>query len=480
MPDSQSSVEEPKRKMTPLWLAIWAAADKALPMIYGVSLILIPLRIWPKEQWEIWTIFQMIFMVISMLGDFFVLQPMVKIASEYDHDSRPVITAASVLYTSFSIVLAIPVVLFADVLGRILKTPYASQAFTFMGWLVLSNIIRNITIRILQINYRIAAIFFVDLAYFATVVGLMAWSASHGGFNAAYNLIDFNLISFAISSLIGLVLANRLAVPTSRDFAISVRRILELGIHQGGTGILTVLQQQSDLAIVSGVRGGAAAGIYNAARTFYRFYEALRDAAQLLLVPATSRAYSQERIEAVQEVTELATAALVTLLVPMSLTLILLAPIISPIILPNYPEAVDEFQWLMATGFVMPFVIVPSAVLLGIGHTRDLFRGTLFGTFVLVGGGLVLTYFFGSTGMAVGVLLGSVVTALFLTQRMNRYVHFTFRSVLRRSHSFGPLVRKRIAAMKLPLKQQKSDNDGINTSSTSESTDLQAKAPKSE
>jgi hypothetical protein len=218
MSDSQSSVEEPKRKMTPLWLAIWAAADKALPMIYGVSLILIPLRIWPKEQWEIWTIFQMIFMVISMLGDFFVLQPMVKIASEHDHDSRPVITAASVLYTVFSIVLAVPVVLLAGTLGRILKTPYASEAFTFMGWLVLSNIIRNITIRILQINYRIAGIFFVDLAYFATVVGLMAWSASHGTLKTSYNLIDFNLISFAISSLIGLALANRLALPTSRDF----------------------------------------------------------------------------------------------------------------------------------------------------------------------------------------------------------------------------------------------------------------------
>jgi O-antigen/teichoic acid export membrane protein len=422
----------------------------------------------------------MIFMVISMLGDFFVLQPMVKIASEHDHDSRPVITAASVLYTVFSIVLAIPVVLLAGALGRILKTPYASEAFTFMGWLVLSNIIRNITIRILQINYRIAGIFFVDLAYFATVVGLMAWSASHGTFKTAYNLIDFNLISFAISSLIGLALANRLALPTSRDFGVSLRRILDLGIHQGGTGILTVLQQQSDLAIVSGVRGGAAAGIYNAARTFYRFYEALRDAAQLLLVPATSRAYSQERIEAVQEVTELATAALVTLLVPMSLTLILLAPIISPIILPNYPEAVDEFQWLMATGFVMPFVIVPSAVLLGIGHTRDLFRGTLLGTFVLVGGGLVLTYYFGSTGMAIGVLLGSAITALFLTQRMNRYVHFTFRSVLLRSRSFGPLARKRLAAMKLPLIQQKPGDDGVDTASTPKSTDMQGNEPKNE
>jgi O-antigen/teichoic acid export membrane protein len=458
MSDPVSSVQQQTRRLSPLWLAFWAAADKALPMIYGVSLILIPLRIWAKEEWEIWTIFQMLFMIISMLGDFFILQPMVKIASEHDHDSRPIITAATVLYTIFSLVLALPVVLFSGIIGNILKTPYAAGAFAFMIWMVLSNILRNITIRTLQINYRIIGIFLVDLAYFAGVVGLMVYSAARGEFKSAYDLIHFNLIAFTASSIFGIALANRLVFPTLHEFGASVRRILNLGIHQGGTGILTVLQQQSDLAIVSGVRGGAAAGIYNAARTFYRFYEALRDAAQLLLVPATSRAYSQERIEAVQEVTELATAALVTLLVPMSLALILLAPIISPIILPNYPEAVDEFQWLMATGFVMPFVIVPSAVLLGIGHTRDLFRGTLIGTIVLVGGGLVLTYFFGSTGMAAGVLLGTAVTALFLTRRMDRYVHFTFRSVLRRSRSFGPLVRKRIAAMQIPLRRDSGDS----------------------
>jgi O-antigen/teichoic acid export membrane protein len=98
----------------------------------------------------------------------------------------------------------------------------------------------------------------------------------------------------------------------------------------------------------------------------------------------------------------------------------------------------------MAGGFVMPFVIVPSAVLLGIGHTRDLFRGTLVGTLVLVFGGLILTWFWGAAGMAAGVFCGTVVTAILLTRRMNRYVPFTFRSVLKRSRSFGPIVRRRI------------------------------------
>jgi len=439
--------------MSPLWLAIWAAADKALPMLYGVAVILIPVRVLSKSEWGAWTVFQLVFMVITLLGDFFVLQPMVKITAEDDANPRPVITASFILYTGISMLLGLMVAVASGLLSRIMKTPEAVESFQLMGWLVLSNIVRTVAIRVLQINYRIVAIFFVDLVYFAALIGLMVLGQIDATFRTSIDFINYNLVAFTASSVLGLVLCFRLLIPTFDHLGRAMRRLLDLGLHQGGTGLLTVLQQQSDLFIVSTVRGSVAAGIYNAARTFYRFFDSVRDATQLLLVPATSRAYSQERIEAVEEVTELATAAIAALMIPLSLGMIVLAPLVIPIVLPNFPEAVDEFQWLMANGFVMPFVIVPSAVLLGIGHTRDLFRGTLIGTVVLVVAGTGLTYIWGSVGMAVGVFLGTGVTALLLTRRMNRYVPFTFRSVLRRSRSFGPLVRRRLAQFQIPARR---------------------------
>lgn len=439
--------------MSPLWLSIWAAADKVLPMLYGVAVVLIPMRDLSPQEWGAWTNFQMVFMVITLLGDFFVLQPMVKITAEDDDDPRPVITAAVILYSLFSLILGLAVVLGNDLLALLLKSPHAAAAFQLMGWLVLTNIVRTVAIRVLQINYRIVAIFFVDFVYFIPLVGLMVLGKMQGTFTSAVAFVDYNLIAFGVSSLLGFIISYRLLLPRFAHLRASITRLLDLGIHQGGTGILTVLQQQSDVAIVSGLKGGVAAGLYNSARTLYRFFDSARDAVQLLLVPATSRAYSQERIEAVEEVTELATAAIVALMVPLSIGLIVLAPWIVPFIL-HKPEAVEEFQWLMAGGFVMPFVIVPSAVLLGIGHTRDLYRGTLIGTIVLIGAGLILTWFFGSEGMAASVLLGTTVTAVLLTRRMNRYVPFTFRTVLRRSRSFAPLVKKRLASLQFPLKKR--------------------------
>ncbi len=440
-------------QQSPLWLAIWAAADKALPVFYGVAIILIAVKALSKDEWGAWTIFSVIFMVISLVGDFFVLQPMVKIASEHAADPRPTITSGFLLYAALSIILAGGVVLFAEPLAAVVKTPEAVPSFRWMLWIVLANVVRSHAIRVLQINYRIVGIFLVDLVYFAGLIGLMINGRSAATFTASTDLVWYNVLAFSASSLLGFAIAVRGLSPRLSGSGAATRRLIQVGLHQGGTGVLTVLQQQSDVLIVGGMRGGKAAGVYGAARTFFRFFDSVRDAAQLLLVPATSRAYSQERIEAVEEITELATAALVVLMFPLTLAMILLAPTIVPAVLPRFPEAVDEFQWLMANGFVAPFVIVPSAVLLGIGHTRDLFRGTLIGTAILMIGGMILTWFFGSVGMAAGVLAGTSVTAMLLTGRMNRYVPFTFRSVLRRSRSFGPILRKRVAMMRQTIRR---------------------------
>ena len=442
----QSDVESSERPaMRPAWLAAWAAADKTLPMFYGLALILVAFPVLDKTEKGVWAVFQMIFMIISLLAEFFILQPMVKLAAEHGADRRPIITASIVLYSVFSVLLAAAVVTSAPVLSHALKASAAALSFTFMLALVGSTLVRNIAIRILQIDYRVVAIFVVDAAYFGPLIALMVHGRLEGSFHTAIDMIDYNLVAFAISSVVGVIYTMRDLVPRLDGVTKAARSVLSLGLHQGGTGLLTVTQQQVDVAIVSRMKGPGPTGIYFAAKTFYRFFDAVRDAAQMLLVPAMSRAYSQERVEAVEEVTEFATAALVVMIFPLTIAMIFFAPIVVPLAI-HEPLAVDEFQWLMANGFAMPFVIVPSAVLLGIGRTRDLFRGTLLGTTIMVAGGLVLTWFFGEVGMAAAVLCGTTTTAIVLTRRMNRYVPFTFASVLRRSGSFGSILRRRFLA----------------------------------
>ncbi len=432
------------RRQSNLSLALWAAADKSLPMIYGAAIVVILPQTLSDIELGSWAIFQGIFMAISLLADFFILQPMVKISSEHESDSQPIITASNVLYAAFTLGLSFLVVLFARPIAELFKTPVAAAAFALMGLTMLSTIVRNVSIRILQIDYRIVAIFVIDLVYFTIVIGLSIIGWRDGTLREAGDFVMYNLWGFLASSAVGFIYTMRRMVPSLGGLESAFRRVLRLGVHQGGTGFLTVTQQQTDIAIVSGLRGGVAVGIYYVARSFFRVFEAIRDAAQLLLVPATSKAFSQERIESVAEISEVSTAALFLLLVPVAIACVVGAPIVGPMLPQKYAEAVPEFQLLMSCGVAMPFVIVPSAILLGIGHTRDLFRGTLVGTAALVSLGVLFTWFWGAVGMAAAVLAGTVVTGALLTERMNRYVPFTFRGVVRRSRSLVPIVRRRL------------------------------------
>src|SRR5687768_14212647 len=175
--------------MRPAWLAAWAAADKALPMLYGVALILVAFPVLDKTQKGVWAVFQMIFMIISLLAEFFILQPMVKLAAEHGADRRPIITASIGLYTGFSMALAGVVVLTAPLLSHGLKASAASLSFTYMIALVASTLVRNIAIRILQIDYRVVAIFLVDAAYFLPLIVLMVQGRMQRSFDSAIDMI---------------------------------------------------------------------------------------------------------------------------------------------------------------------------------------------------------------------------------------------------------------------------------------------------
>lgn len=443
-----------------LWLAFWAGADKILPLVYGVAMVLIPLRSLPHSEWAIWTVTQMLFMIISLVAEFFILQPMVKISSETNETytpTAPIILASLFLYSLFCVLLTIVVLLLANPLETLFKTQMLASAFPAMGLMILSTIIRNVSIRVLQIYYRIAAIFLVDLAYFLPVVGLMYLGNSWGKLNNAILLIKYNYYAFLISSFVGIMACmpqfmlflrrykkDSSAKITMNIFIISIKKILSIGVHQGGTGVLTVLQQQGDVAIVSGVRGGAEVGIYNAARLFYRTFDAIRDAVQLLLVPAASRAFSSGRHDSVGGNAILSTALLFVFFLPVTVTLILLAPVIVPAVMPNYPQAADCFRWLFVSGVAMPFVIVPSAILLGIGEAKELFYGTLIGTLVLLIFGFMLTWFQGPVGMAQAVSIGTFATAILLTKKMNNYIHFTLKSVIKQSKRLPAIFKQTV------------------------------------
>lgn len=428
-----------------LWTAFWAAADKGLPMLYGVAVILIVVNLLETSEFGIWVVFQTIFLAISLFGDYLLLQPMVKFSSEHEAEPRPIITAGMLLYISCCLLLAAPLSLFPGVFSDLLKTGEIGRAaFVWMVPTIGATIFRNISIRVLQIDLKIVLIFLLDLVYFGGFIALIMIGWSNGTLDSTGDMIMYNLYALAASSLFGALACGRLILPVFHDLRSAVRKIIDVAHHQGGTGLMTIVQQNVDVMIVSGTRGSLAVGFYSVARIFYRIFEALREAGQLLLISATSNAWSKRDEGKVQDLTVLATAALTAILYPMTIILIIVAPIGFELLLPDYGKAILPFQWLIASGFAMPFTIVTSSVLLGIGRTRDLFIGMAIGTGVMILAGLILTWVLGAQGMAIGVLLGNITIASILTARMNQSIDFSFRQVMKRSRGLGRSAREKL------------------------------------
>lgn len=434
-----------------LWTAFWAAADKGLPMLYGVAVVLIVVGRLETAEFGIWVVFQTIFLAISLFGDYLLLQPMVKFSAEHEADAGPIITAGSFLYITCCLLLAAPLSLFPEFFSGLLKTgEIGTAAFVWMIPTIGATILRNISIRILQIDLKIVLIFLLDLVYFGGFIALIILGWQSGSLDSTADMISYNLYALAASSLFGAAACGRMIVPVFHDLRDAARKIIDVAHHQGGTGLMTIVQQNVDVMIVSGTRGSVAVGFYSIARIFYRIYEALREAGQLLLISATSNAWSRQDEEKVQDLSILATAALAAILYPMTIVLIVLAPIVVEILIAGgmipleYEQVILPFQWLIASGFAMPFTIVTTSVLLGIGKTRDLFVGMAIGTSVMIVAGLILTWLLGAQGMAMGVFFGNVTIASILTARMNRSIDFSFREVMKRSRGLGRHARSRL------------------------------------
>src|SRR5687768_7296066 len=172
-----------------LHLTAWAAADKALPMLYGVAVLLMPLKVLSTEEFGVWTAFQAVFLSISLIGDYFLLQPMVKLASEHDSDERPIVTAAMLLYIAISLLFAAPLTLFPAFFSDVFKTgAHGTIAFTWLAATIVATLLRNVSIRLLQIDYRITRIFLLDLVYFGGFVALMVAGRVRGDLDGSIDM----------------------------------------------------------------------------------------------------------------------------------------------------------------------------------------------------------------------------------------------------------------------------------------------------
>ncbi len=412
---------------------IWAAADKGLIFLNGFTILLVVIAVLPPSEWAAFSLFQSIFLIICVLSDSIFLQPMVKFASEHEAEVEEILAASFNLYTFVMLFFGGCFAFFADACAKLFASP---ELGTMLGWLPLilaMNIFRNVGIRYLQISYRISHIFWVDLAFFGSITLMTILANSLGLFHRAMDFVIINLLGGALSSLVAILFARKafIKMPLLNVPRNEYGKLLSFAKFQAGTSALLTIQQWADVLIV-GVYAPAYVALYSAAKTLYRFFDAVREGATLLIVPVASRLHTSGDEKKLSELVEKMLFLAFAALVPISLTLALGSDLLMNIFYKGkFPGIAQVFQILILTGFTLPLALVATNVLIGMGRVKGLFLSVLGGTIIFYGLGRFLTPTLAATGMALAVLASTTAIGIFAFIAMRRELNISAKGIMR-------------------------------------------------
>ncbi|HET6513374.1 MAG TPA: oligosaccharide flippase family protein [Candidatus Kapabacteria bacterium] len=426
---------------------IWAIADKVLLLLYGFAVIIVVVNVLPEKEWGVFSIYQSIFLILSVLADSIFLQPMVKFASEHEAEVDHTLAASFNLYSVAMMVTGISIAFFAGPISEVFKSPELYEMLPFLPLLIFLSIFRSVGIRYLQVYYRINSIFWVDLSFFGSIIVVTVLGTAFGLFHSAFDFMIANIIGAAISSATTIAFCAKAfrRMPIFSVPAHEYSRLYSFAKYQAGTSALLTLQQWSDTLLVGAFYTPHEAGIYSAAKNLYRFIDAVREGATLLVVPVSSRLYTEGNFMALRALVEKLLFISFAALIPISIGFAIFAePIMSIVYRGKYEGVASVFQVLILAGFTLPLSLISTNVLIGMGKTKSLFLATLGAVIIFFILSLIFVPPMASMGAALAVFISMTVLALLTFFAMRKEVDVSTSGILSRASNVKQFVRDRL------------------------------------
>ncbi len=403
---------------------------------------LLPQKMIGPSQWGIYSTAQAILTTVFMLSDSLALQAMVNfgVIPERRNES---LTIAAIVHTLFCVVLAGTVYLGRTVIADTFSEPQLVTTLSYFPLVTLGYLVRTYFLKVAQLTIDTRATFFIETALSVTTIGLIVVGWNGGWLATASDMMMIAAVASGVSSLVGLWFFRRSVRFTRAISRDNVRQMLRLGLAQFGSAATMALQTQGDTLILKWFASSAVVGNYDAAKKFFRGFEAMRDAASLLVYPAVAKLAAEKR-----------QAELVLLLEKMiGFMMIAVTPVVVAIWLGptgdvfnwiykgKYDEAAVIFQYLSLAALVLPFTM-NTYVLGALSEARRYFRVTLTAAVVSVVAMFVLVPPLGGRGAALGVLVSYVMLGVLATRSVRDRIPFSMAGAFGRWRDALQFVRQ--------------------------------------
>jgi O-antigen/teichoic acid export membrane protein len=348
----------------------WTAADKGLFLVYGFVNIMQNNAL-PPQELGLYTLCNALQTFIFAVSDGFVLQSIIIFGT--DKELRGSINR-------FAITWHVIITLGASALVFLLQLPFAwllgeprlSAVAAYLPIFCLLGIPRTLCLKYLTRDVQARAIFTVNIVWISTMCALTAWML------ATKRLVSFEAMfliaasGMAASSLTALwITRKQLSFKGTKNM--TQREFFRAGAYQGTASMLGNTVRQLDVTVVQFFFGTATVGVYQSAKTLFRFFDEGFGAITSLVYPATVRLVHEERqTELVALLSKMVSFSLFATLAVVLLTELNIAEyVISRLLSPKYAAAIGYFRLLSFAAPAMPFVAL-LPVMLAFGEMRRL------------------------------------------------------------------------------------------------------------
>jgi O-antigen/teichoic acid export membrane protein len=425
-------------------LAFGALAVKSLPLAYGASVILFVNTHLPRDtELGVYSLAIATFFALSLAGKSFALFPLIKFQAE--GAAVPGVWTAGVTYwTGTQLVGALGVWLLAPHAPGIFRAPGLDTGMRWAAAIILTFIPRDLVSALLQSRRQMGRLFVLEAFYFlAAAVGIIIL-ALMGSLSTANQVLAINLGAGLLSTLAAPFLVWGTLPTWARPQSAVWKRTALYGRDSLGIGVGDLAYNQLDYHLLGLFTGPAQVALYFAAKNFFRFYNAVTQAINLLIFPTSSNLYARGEIAKLKELVEKVLSAQIGLLVIINIGVLLSADwIVAVVYQGKFPDAAGLLRLFSLASFFEPLYMVSENVLYGIGKPRAVLIAMWSSIVIFVLLAATLMPRFGAQGGALtilGTLLSlAVITLIFL----HRELHINPVTIMRRGLSLTSSILRR-------------------------------------
>lgn len=422
-----------------------ALAVKSLPLVYGGTVILFVNTHLPRDtELGVYSLAIATFFVISLIGKSFALYPLIKFLAE--GEATPGTWKAGLSYwVGTQIAGALLIWGLAPLTPALFAAPGLDDGMRWASWIILAFIPRDLASALLQSRREVGRLFFLEACYFLFAAAGIVYFAATGVLKNADQVLGLNLAAGAVSTAAAPMLCYGRIPGWGKSSPGIWSKMARYGRDSLGIGIGDTVYTQLDYHLLGLFLGASEVALYFAAKNFFRFYNAVTQAINLLVFPTSSNLFARGEIEKLKELIEKVLGGYLGLLVIINVLVIIGADWIMAVIYRGiFPDAANVLRIFALASFFEPLYMVSENVLYGIGKPRAILVAMWSSLVLFVLLAVILMPAFEALGGAM-TILGTLVSLAGITSLyLRRELQITPFSIVRRSAAVGlALLRRR-------------------------------------